>query len=197
MGRVWIYDWLSKLGERAIRESGVRARCGSEASLMWVRIVVCVTSVFLVSCSGGGGESSVSTAAQSNGIAGVDTNGNGVRDDVEKYINETYSDPAQADTKSALMQYAKVLQATLLDAATTTATPASVKAAETHLQDIVMAFECLGARRPDDFVTVDVELLNVVLDTEERQQAYLKAAELAEGAVTQFLDPEKWTAACS
>jgi len=164
---------------------------------MWIRIVACVAVMGLTSCSGGGTESSSSASTQANNVAGVDANNNGVRDDVEKYINATYSDPAQADTKSALMQYAKVLQATLLDAATTTATPASVRAAEIHLQDIVMAFECLGARRPDDFVNMDVELLSVVLDTEERQQAYLKAAELAEGAVTQFLDPERWIAACS
>lgn len=130
-------------------------------------------------------------------IAGVDANSNGVRDDVETYIATTYTDPAKKDTKAALMQYAKVLQAAIVDASTPSTATAAV--AGQHLQELTNAFQCLGARNPVDFAVVTSDLRLVALDTDARRQAYLKAEQLAEAAVDQlqFRDPADWGGACS
>jgi hypothetical protein len=48
---------------------------------------------------------------RSDNLTGVDDNQNGIRDDIEKYINKNYSDEGQ---RKALFQDAKVMQESLL-----------------------------------------------------------------------------------
>jgi hypothetical protein len=129
-------------------------------------------------------------------IAGSDANSNGVRDDVENYIAKTYADPAKKDTKAALMQYAKGLQAVVVDASTPSTATAAI--AGQHVQELANAFQCLGARNPTDFAVLTSKLRLVALNTDARRQAYLKAEQLAEAAVNQlqFRDPADWGGAC-
>ena len=138
-----------------------------------------------------------SSSRKHKSIAGVDANHNGVRDDVEKYIAKTYADPAKKDTRAALMQYAKTLQAAVVDASTPSTATAAV--AGQHLQELATAFQCLGARNSQDFAVVTSELRLIALNTDARRQAYLKAEYLAEAAVDQlqFRDPADWGGACS
>ncbi|MDR2342421.1 MAG: hypothetical protein LBD84_05220 [Campylobacteraceae bacterium] len=48
---------------------------------------------------------------RTDGLAGIDENRNGIRDDIEKYIVENYHDEGQ---KKALFQFAKTMQGILL-----------------------------------------------------------------------------------
>jgi len=175
-----------------------RSRRTVPGLLKLLSIVICFAG-WATACTGGGSNGSQDSASNVQSIAGVDANANGVRDDVEQYIANTYASPSDAETKAALMQYAKVLQATLVD----TETPAQANAtvAAQHFQDLTSAYQCLGARRPDDWPLLEAELRDVMLDTEARQMAYLKAARQAEIAVDvtklQFFDPPMWAGMCS
>ncbi len=162
-----------------------------------VRVLALVFfSLGVLACGGGSDGSSGSTSPGTNTIAGEDTNNNGVRDDVEQYINNTYGGPSEINTKNALLQYAKVLQASIVDASTSTNSTASIAAV--HLQETANAFQCLAARRPDDFAVLTSELRAIALDTDARRQAFLRSEQLAEAAVDElnFSDPESWAGRC-
>lgn len=67
-----------------------------------------VLSGLLLSCSG---ENSISTSPnQTESIAGVDADANGVRDDVDRYIDTTYAGQVNGDVNKAVRQYAKAVQ---------------------------------------------------------------------------------------
>ena len=68
-------------------------------------------AVGLTSC--GGGSSDTPPPATQETVAGIDANGDGVRDDVEVYIDTTYPVPAQRDTNRALRQVASAAQVTM------------------------------------------------------------------------------------
>lgn len=161
----------------------------------------------LASCSGGNSGSGTSSSPQADTVAGLDTNSNGVRDDVEQYINTTYADPSQAETKAALTQYAQVLQSTIVDAATAAnasaaaaTTGTSAETAVRHLQEMANAFDCLGATRPDDFSLLVLALRDIVLETDAREQAYVTAQQQADEADAMnhltFSNPNDRSAIC-
>ena len=164
--------------------------------MKWFTTVLLPFALLLAGCSGGEGGSLGTSSAQTNAVAGVVTNNSGVRDDVERYITNTYSGPDQAQTKAALMQYARVLQALLVDASTPATTTKAI--AGNHLQELVDAFQCLAARRPDDYLILRDELKQLVLDTEARQQVYSQAAILAEDSVPgiKYRNPSHWAQGC-
>lgn len=69
----------------------------------------------LTGCKGGNLTStSMPTADGKDTLAGIDADNDGVRDDVEQYIAESH--PNSAKERAALTQYAKVMQAALIDA---------------------------------------------------------------------------------
>jgi hypothetical protein len=103
-------------------------------------------------------------------LAGVDSDGDGVRDDVQRWINESYS--SSVNQKSGLKQRAHAFQSTLL---TTEDRAASIQASAADLR----AAECV------DFVmgsfqsglAVQRELKAKILNTRERTLANFKASE--------------------
>ena len=106
-------------------------------------------------------------------IPGVDANRNGVRDDVEAYIEGKYgTDPI---AKAAAMQYGRVLQKKL------SAGPEQVDAilAETARSMFCM-FDSLGA---DGSEVMLYNIRNVQLDNEPRLAAYLAFDKSAGGSV--------------
>ncbi|MDR1976036.1 MAG: hypothetical protein LBQ18_03495 [Campylobacteraceae bacterium] len=83
--------------------------------------ITLVMALAFVGCGGGDSSSNKEQPAEksegipeldrTDSIVGIDENANGVRDDIEAYINKNYSDEGQ---RKALFQYAKATQATLL-----------------------------------------------------------------------------------
>lgn len=63
-----------------------------------------VLSGLLLSCSRE--NASPSSPSQTESIAGVDADANGVRDDVDRYIDTTYADQASVDLNKSVHQYA-------------------------------------------------------------------------------------------
>ena len=109
----------------------------------------------LTSCTGD--SSDIPPPAAQETVAGIDANGDGVRDDIEAYIDATYPVSAQGDTNRALRQFARAAQVTMIDASE----PAPSVA---HAAERFRALECLMARRPGDFHLLFVELRARVLE---------------------------------
>ena len=148
--------------------------------ILWV-------GVGLVSCGGDSSESPPPAAQET--VAGLDANGDGVRDDIEGYIDTTYPPMAQMDTNRALRQIARSAQATLIDAGDPVRSVAN--AAERF-----RALECLMARRPADFHVVFVELRARLLNTTARSFAYLQADNHVTAANLPLLPADQWVGAC-
>ncbi len=120
-------------------------------------------------------------------VAGLDSDANGVRDDVDAYIDETYSDPA---VRGALRQYAKAVQIAMIDAG-------SAALSATHAVERFRAIECVMAQRPDDFPIVFSELRARILNTDQRTSAYLQADGQVVAATPALLPADQWSAACT
>ncbi len=142
--------------------------------------------LLLALCGGCGSESSSSTPVAASSLAGTDADHNGVRDDIDTYIDSMAAD---ADTKRALRQYAKAAQSSILDAN-------DAGKSVTHVTERFRALECLMARRPADFHPIFVELRARVLDTNPRSEAYLKADGQAAAVNIPLLPADQWIGAC-
>lgn len=160
----------------------------------------------LAGCGGGGGGSTDSTptprtakeslqALETAGdipalergasVAGTDSNANGVRDDVETYIQTQYAS-ASAPQRTAALQYARGMQAALVvDPADSTA----VKAVKRQLS---RANHCLYARFDSSSTVqpaaVGAQLRAVTTNTKARLLAYLAYSKALDG--TSWAMPE-------
>jgi len=143
-------------------------------------------AVGLTSC--GSSSDGPPTGAQET-VAGIDANGDGVRDDVEAYIDTTYPATTQGGTNRALRQFARAAQMTVIDASE----PAP---SVTHATERFRALECLMARRPGDFHLIFVELRARLLDTKARSLAYLQADEQVRTGNLALLPADQWMGAC-
>jgi hypothetical protein len=101
-------------------------------------------------------------------MAGVDADNDGVRDDIETYIDQTYDGSTEGPTRDALRQYAKAAQAAMLEAG-------DQARSVTHADERFRAIECLMAREPVDFPTIFSDLRARILNTDVRSKAYLQA----------------------
>ena len=122
-------------------------------------------------------------------VAGVDADNDGVRDDIETYIDQTYSGGTDGPTRDALRQYAKAAQAAMLEAG-------DQARSVTHAQERFRAIECLMARRPVDFPTVFSDLRARILNTDARSKAYLQADGQVTATQIALLPADQWPAAC-
>jgi hypothetical protein len=107
-------------------------------------------------------------------LNGIDSDGDGVRDDVQRYIAATYS--TSTETQSAVTQLAKVILSMIADATNTTLAQAFV------LQQ-GYALECLFAATSTDTSILD-SLENQIENTPPRMSAYLEAEGQAEQALS-------------
>ncbi len=101
-------------------------------------------------------------------LAGIDSDNDGIRDDVERYIAVTY--PTSAKMQMALMQATKAYQAAILDASST-------PLAQSDTQSIELAIDCLAYVTPSSTSVSDLvaELEGHILNTQARIQAFLAA----------------------
>ena len=144
-------------------------------------------AVGVASC-GGGSSDSPSPATQET-VAGIDANGDGVRDDIESYIDTAYPASTQGAVNRALRQFARAAQETMIDAS---APAPSV----THAGERFRALECLMAKRPADFHLIFVELRARVLNTTARSLAYLRADQHVKTEQLALLSADQWEGAC-
>ncbi len=142
--------------------------------------------LLLALCGGCGSESSSPPAVVASSLAGTDANNDGVRDDIEVYIDSTAAD---ANTKKALRQYAKAAQSSILDAD-------DAAKSITHVTERFRALECLMART-SDFHPTFVELRARILDTNPRSEAYLKADSQAAAENFPLLPADQWVNQCA
>lgn len=119
-------------------------------------------------------------------MAGVDADADGVRDDVETYIDQTYSDPA---TRSALRQFAAAAQLSMVDAG-------NAQLSKTHADNRFRAIECVMARRPTDYPEVFTKLRARILNTTARTGAYLQADEQVTAVAPRLSPADQWLSSC-
>jgi len=127
--------------------------------------ILVLGGVLLVACSNdGNGATNVPS-----GIAPSDPNGEGVRDDVRRYIEITHQDSAKA--RAALFQYAKVVEDALADAN-------DKQLSVQHGEETSRASECLTYTLGDDVTAanksymIKQDLRPIILNTDERNKAY-------------------------
>ena len=156
----------------------------SRASL---RACTWMLGLLLLGQAGCGDGSTGTSDPESETVSGVDADANGVRDDVERYIDLTYPD---APTRNALRQYGKAAQSTIIHAGDPTLSI-------TYAAERFRAIECLMARRPNDFPTVFSDVRSRILNTTARTQAYLQADGQVAAATPSLLPASQWWSACT
>lgn len=115
-------------------------------------------------------------------LAGIDSDHDGVRDDVQRYIALTYPDSAK--TRAALTQDAKVVQSELLDAN-------SKQLSMQHSDEDDKASACLNYLVGlDNSITMQKNLESVILNTDDRSRAYFKYDDQLGGEVFSLLPDE-------
>lgn len=100
-------------------------------------------------------------------LAGIDSDADGTRDDLQRYIALSYID--SPSTQQALTQFAREAQELLLASATPTA---SIQ----NNRNVLAAMDCLYSIRPDDANLIRRELEAQMLNTPERARAFIEAS---------------------
>lgn len=156
----------------------------------------------MIGCSGSGGDTSSGGGGGQTGLppdpgpagmatlAGIDSNGNHVRDDIERYIALTYPANNDAPARAALTQYTKAVQVSLLEAA-------DPIASKIHANERIKALHCLLAKRPTDAETIFTALRDAILNTDARTNAYFTAGEQLGGFTLPIPSPEQWSSFCT
>ena len=115
------------------------------------------------------------TLDRSASLKGVDANGDGVRDDLERYIAAL---PDTADQKASLRQLAKSIDSTLV---VDTTNETALRAAANELNE---AINCVWSNYPADVAPKRVEeMRRLAVNTRERFNAYAKYNQARSGAV--------------
>jgi hypothetical protein len=120
-------------------------------------------------------------------LAGIDSDHDGLRDDLQRYIVLNYRSSPQ--TVDALVKTAKIVQGSILDSASPTD---SID----HATDLARTSECLQALRPGDARQVEAALVAEALNTEDRGLAYLAFNDKLGGAAFPLSPPVQWAASC-
>jgi len=115
-------------------------------------------------------------------LAGIDSDNDGVRDDVQRWIVMTY--PNSQKTRAALIQDTKAMQKILSDA------NIFAKLYNDFVQD-GRAMECLSYIRPNDFDRVLDEQKAIFLDTYLRSKTWLQANSHLSGSSFDLLPNSK------
>jgi hypothetical protein len=99
-------------------------------------------------------------------LEGIDSDGDGVRDDVQRWIAMRFFDSPHA--LAGVTQYASAVQRSLVEADNRTASVANGK-------EILKAMVCLYYVRQNDARLIHNELRSITLNTEERTRAWFQA----------------------
>ena len=116
---------------------------------------------------------------RSDTLAGPDTNHNGVRDDIEAYINATFKDPGQ---HAAVMQEARTVQSAILVDVTD---PDATRAVS---RSIMRSTHCMSSRFAHDQgalapMVIGNQIEAMTANTKKRMKAYLAFNKSQDGTV--------------
>jgi hypothetical protein len=117
-------------------------------------------------------------------LSGIDSNNNGVRDDVEIAIYKFAPSLDQETQRQALMQAAKGFQASVL-----AGDQNNTELALAALEEMLRGLQCLGESYPDDSIRTATTLLEITIaNTDERLFAYWRYNELLSGRIYESVD---------
>jgi hypothetical protein len=169
--------------------SGSRSVSGQETSAH-----LAGSLTFTLTCTGQGGSAHQSATvtvqslppdpgnAGTATLAGVDSNGNGIRDDVERYV---LSNTSPGGVRQALFAQAKLFQSALVQAPQ----PAL-------LTSLMRNLECLYSYSPGDARAQSGKLLAEYLNTPERVTAYFNFAASIGPVTVDASDPADFAKSC-
>lgn len=165
-----------------LQEGTIHARVGSStiAQPLPIQIIIATGGVGILPPDPG--EAGKAT------LAGIDSNNNGVRDDVERYIWLTY--PQSEKARTALSGVSKVFQGALLSASQSNASSTTQGYLAT-----ASAIDCLWYVRPDDAETVRRALFAQYLNTKSRSLAYVAYMRLLSGVSRKV--PDQFKSGCT
>ena len=164
-------------------------------------VVLVFTSYVLIGCGSSGVSNTTTGTTEIPGLppnpgeagkatlAGIDSDHDGVRDDVQRYIATTY--PNSAKTRAALTQIAKVMQAALLDA---TDKEKSILHAEESDRSITCLVYVAGSVSTER--QLRLALMPVALNTDARNKAYFMYDDQLGGQVFSGTPYDQRAAAC-
>jgi hypothetical protein len=121
-------------------------------------------------------------------LEGIDADGDGIRDDIQRYIALTY--PESSKTRAALRQAAIALQKTILES------PDEESALNTTELE-ARASECIRYIHPDEGRNIDNMLIAEFLNTPERSRAYLEYDSKLGGHVFGTKDLDEYKTSCT
>ncbi|TLD40039.1 MAG: putative lipoprotein [Candidatus Jettenia ecosi] len=121
-------------------------------------------------------------------LLGIDMDGDGVRDDIQRYIYFTYPDDKKL--RLGLTYYAKEFQDVLKDAN-------DREAAYEHAKKIVRHDECLWYLRGEESIDICSALRAKILNTRERSIAYIKYNDSLAGRIISLAPRKEWKDSCS
>ena len=107
-------------------------------------------------------------------LSGIDSDGDGVRDDVQRYIALSYLNSIK--TQKALIQKAIAYQNMLMSVGN------KEKAIASAIENN-RASTCLFHIRPSDFRKISIKLKSIILNTHDRAKAYVEADHLLSGEI--------------
>ena len=121
-------------------------------------------------------------------LEGIDSDGDGIRDDIQRYITLTYPDSRK--TRAALRQAAVALQRIILQ-------DPDEETALSNTELEARASECIRYIRPGDGREIDNMLLAEFLNTVERSKAYLEYDAQLRGHVFGVKNIDQYRSSCS
>jgi hypothetical protein len=121
-------------------------------------------------------------------LLGIDTDGDGVRDDIQRYIYFTY--PDEEKLRLGLTYYAKEFQGVLADAD-------DREAVYGHATKMARHGECLFHIKGRDSIKICRALRAEILNTRERSIAYITYSDNLGGRVIRGAPRAEWKDSCS
>ena len=121
-------------------------------------------------------------------LLGIDTDGDGVRDDIQRYIYFTYPDDKKL--RLGLTYYAKEFQGVLKDAN-------DREAAYDHAIKMTRHGECLWYLKGEGSIDILNALRAEILNTRERSIAYITHSDNLGGRIISLAPRKEWKDSCS
>ncbi|MDR1285593.1 MAG: hypothetical protein LBJ88_05285 [Campylobacteraceae bacterium] len=156
---------------------------------MFKKIFITATAIFLlIGCnSDSGGNTSqvekpseeIPTLDMTDTIEGIDENQNGIRDDIEDYVNKNYP---KEEHRKAMLQFARTMQAKLLVDTTNVIVVKQADIQSSRAQNCI--YSQFDAKRGDEnSYTAWNKIRSMTTNTKVRLRAYLDFNKALEGTV--------------
>jgi len=170
--------------EIGVYDGTIQLRSGSDPTKTYAKPLPVELSVVPLALPPDPGEEGKAT------LEGIDSDGDGVRDDVQRYIALTYPDSEK--TRAALTQGAITFQKVIMDA------PNEVASLE-HEPARAAVGDCLAYIHSSSIRAYEIEqeLLAQMLNTDARSQAYIASNEHLEGHVFPGQPMDAWKQQCT